>query len=165
MSQASPGCRRKNPRPLPKKKPDRREASCCARCQPANHEFGIGRSNRFPARHLRFCTVFAADLMETRAADSASSRRSPHVELAAGRFGIAQEGLRARQRLATFKSGDRSLAGAQAGSQFGLGETCRKRALSNSAAISNSGASASYSVLTLGLARRRVFNFSNGIVM
>jgi hypothetical protein len=50
--EASPGCRRKNPRPLPKKKPDRREASCYARRQPANEEFGIGRSNRFRARHF-----------------------------------------------------------------------------------------------------------------
>ena len=40
----------------------------------------------------------------------------------------------------------------------------RKRALTSSAEISNSGASASYSALTLGLASRRALSFSNGIV-
>ena len=45
------------------------------------------------------------------------------------------------------------------------GSPARKRALINSAEISNSGASASYSALTLELASRRALTFSNGIVV
>jgi hypothetical protein len=44
-------------------------------------------------------------------------------------------------------------------------DPARERALTNSAAISNAGASASYSALTLGLAGRPTLGFSNGIIM
>src|SRR3984893_9198924 len=55
-------------------------------------------------------------------ANTASSRRQQHVELAAGRLGVAQQRLGARQRLAALQSGDGGLAGPHPGSQFGLGE-------------------------------------------
>src|SRR5580704_17044416 len=46
------------------------------------------------------------------------------MKFAARRLGIAQQRLRARQRLAAFKSCDCGLAGAHPGSEFGLGEAC-----------------------------------------
>jgi hypothetical protein len=48
-------------------------------------------------------------------AHAASGRRQPHVELAAGRLGIAQKRLGARQRLTAFESGDCGLACAHPG--------------------------------------------------
>jgi len=45
------------------------------------------------------------------------------VKLAAGGLGVAQQRLRARQRLAAFKPGDRGLAGPHPLSQFGLRQT------------------------------------------
>jgi hypothetical protein len=44
------------------------------------------------------------------------------VEFAAGRLGVAQQGLGARKRVTIFKPGDGGLAGAHSGREFGLGE-------------------------------------------
>src|SRR5712691_11918516 len=57
-----------------------------------------------------------------RPAVGASSRRQPHVKLASGSLGKAQQRLGARQRLAALQSGDGGLAGAHAGGELGLGQ-------------------------------------------
>src|SRR6266849_1312944 len=55
-------------------------------------------------------------------ANTASSSRQPHVELVAGRLGVAQQRLGARQRLAALQSGNGGLAGPHPASQFSLRE-------------------------------------------
>src|SRR6266404_3998499 len=65
-------------------------------------------------------TIKVGRLRRTNFEIEPSSRRQPHVELAAGGRGVPQERLRARQRMAAFQPGDGGLAGAHAGSELGL---------------------------------------------
>jgi hypothetical protein len=55
-------------------------------------------------------------------ANNASRRRQPHLKLAAGRLGVAQQRPGARKRVAVFEPGDGGLAGAHPDRKFGLAE-------------------------------------------
>jgi hypothetical protein len=58
-----------------------------------------------------------------------------------------------------FELPDGGLAGTHTGCKLGLRQAVRRRARSNSAGISNSGASASYSALTFGLGEQAGLQF------
>ena len=80
---------------------------------------------------------------------SSSSRRKPHLKLAAGRLGVSQRRLDARQGVTTLQPGDRGLADGNGGLRahtvpvaapaaagarahptgYGLSESCRPRTL------------------------------------
>ena len=74
-----------------------------------------GKGHTFESCRVRHSATFH-DIVVGQDMNAVSSRRQPHVKLAARRLGITQERLGARQRLAAFKSGDRGLAGPHPGS-------------------------------------------------
>ncbi len=91
-------------------------------------------------------------------------RQQPDLERAPGRLRKTQQRLRARQRLPALQPRNCRLAGAHPCREFRLRRPARSRARSNSVPISNSGASASYSVRTAGSVSRRALNSPNGMV-